>query len=295
MRRQVVVTWRSEAMASNEPTIIGSPPSGPAKFSWQGLAVFLPLCLVLGTLVGGAAAVVQTNFAPLILFPLLTGGFLGAILIGLMRWSDVAHRGIVLAGTVLAAAACTVAAHYVSYSMAQRRPPREDDKLALARAAFPEAEARLAPPRNFFDYLKREAAGGRPLTARFTARGPWAWLSWGIDGLLTLAAATALVIAALRMPYCNRCGSWYRATRSGRLPLATARQLAGMMRVDLPPRALAPRYRLVNCEAGCGPTGLELVWRVPKEGTSMAIIWLEPIERNRILEMLDKERMKDEG
>jgi hypothetical protein len=226
---------------------------------------------------------------------LLVGGFLGAILIGLMRWSDMAHRGTVLAGTILATAACTVAAHYVSYSVAQRHPPREDDKLALARTAFPEEAARLAQPRNFIDYLKREAAAGRPLTAGFTARGSLAWLSWGIDALLTLAAATALVIAALRLPYCNQCGSWYRATRSGRLPLATARQLAGMLQVDLPPRAVALRYRLMNCEAGCGPTGLELVWRVPREGTSMATVWLERAQRNQLLEMLDKERVNDEG
>ncbi len=282
-------------MPSNEPPNFGAPPSGPVKFSGQGFAVFLALSIVLGTLIGGASAVVQTYFAPLVLFPLLVGGFLGAVLIGLMRWSDVAHRPTVLFGTLLAAVACTVAAHYVSYTAAQRHRSPEDAKLALARAVFPEDAARMAEPRNFFDYLRREAAQGRVLTAHFTARGPLAWLSWGIDAVLTLSAALALVVAALGLPYCNRCRTWYRTTRSGRIPLATARELAGMVRLELPPRAVATRYRLMNCEAGCGPTGLELVWRVPKEGTAMATIWLDLAQRNRLQAMLDAVAEEEEG
>jgi hypothetical protein len=288
-------------MAMNAPTSYGVAPAAPARFSAQGFAVFLALSLVLGTLIGGAAAVVQTYFAPLLLFPLLVGGFLGAVLIGLMRWSDVAHRPSVLCGALLAALVCTVAAHYVSYTMAQRRRPPEDDKLALARAVFADDAARLAEPRNFFDYLRREAQKGRPLTAQFTARGPLAWLSWGVDAVLILSAALALVVSALGLPYCQRCRTWYRTTRGGRLPLAAARELAGMAPLELPPRAVATRYRLVSCEAGCGPTGLELVWRVPKEGTTMATIWLEPAQRNRVQTILDaaaeeeNERMKDDG
>jgi hypothetical protein len=286
-------------MASNAPLIFGVPPAAPAKFSWQGFATILALSIVLGTLIGGAAAAVQTYFAPLLLFPLLVGGFLGAVLIGLMRWSDVAHRPTVLVGTVLAAAACTLAAHYVSYTAAQRHRLPQDDKLALARTAFPDDAARLAEPRNFFDYLQREAARGRVLTAHFTARGPMVWLSWGVDALLIVSAALALVMAALGLPYCNRCRTWYRTTRSSRIPLATAKELAGMVGLELPPRAVGTRYRLMNCEAGCGPTGLELVWRVPKEGTAMATIWLDPAQRTRLQAMLDavveEEEEKDEG
>ena len=90
------------------------------------------------------------------------GGFLGGVLIGLMRWSDVAHRPTVLCATLLAAVACTVAAHYVSYAAAQHRRSPDEDKLALARTVFQADAARLAEPRNFFDYLRREAAkGGR--------------------------------------------------------------------------------------------------------------------------------------
>ena len=83
--------------------------------------------------------------------------------------------------------------------MAQHHRRADDDKLALARAAFPDSAARMAEPQNFVDYLRREAGKGRVLTAGFTARGLVAWLSWGIDALLTMSAAVAMVVAGARL------------------------------------------------------------------------------------------------
>jgi hypothetical protein len=105
--------------------------------------------------------------------------------------------------------------------------------------------------------------------------------------LLLLAAAVALVVPALRLPYCNRCRSWYRTTRSGRIPPATARQLAGMVGQSMEPRAVAPRYRVLTCESGCGPTGLELAWRLPKHGIASTVTWLDSAQRGAVLAILD--------
>jgi hypothetical protein len=68
-----------------------------------------------------------------------------------------------------------------------------------------------------------------------------------------------------------------------------------MVRLELPPRAIATRYRLMTCEAGCGPVGLELVWRVPKEGTTMATIWMDSAQRRQVQTILDAAAEQEQG
>jgi hypothetical protein len=266
------------------------PPVAAVKLSWGVTAIWLPLGIALGLLVGGAAAVVETYFAPLVLFPLLTGAILGAALIGLMRWSDVAHRPSLITTVVLSGLACVFMQHYVAYLTFWREQVQQAPERELARQAFPENAPQIAgrqPPQDFVDYMQREAQQGRVLTRQLTARGTWAWVSWGIDAVLLLAAAMALVVPALRLPYCNCCLSWYRTTRSGRIPPATARQLAGIIGQGVAPRAVAPRYRLLSCESGCGPTGLELAWRIPKKGIASTVTWLDAAQRSAVVAILD--------
>ena len=64
-------------MAGNASTSFGaSRPPDPRSSAGNACAVLLCLGILLGTLIGGASAVVQTHFAPLLIFPLLLGGFL---------------------------------------------------------------------------------------------------------------------------------------------------------------------------------------------------------------------------
>ena len=103
---------------------------------------------------------VQTYFAPLVIFPLVGG----RVPRGRTDRSDAvvrrgpsSHRALrtVLAGWFARSARITVRT-----PMAQRRRAAEDDKLALARAAFANSAARMAEPRNFFDYLRARGPPG---------------------------------------------------------------------------------------------------------------------------------------
>ena len=153
--------------------------------------------------------------------------------------------------------------------MAQRRRGADDDKLALARAAFPDS----APPDGGATELfrrtcaRRRPGGCWPRGSRPAAPG-LALLGHGC--LVNPVGCNGDGRGGIRLPYCNRCRTWYRTTRSGRIPLATARKLAGM-REGTAAAGSGPRYRFLNCESGCGPTGLELMCRVAKEGTAMAL------------------------
>ena len=91
----------------------------------------------------------------------------------------------------------------------------------------------VSPPADLADYLRQEAARGRPVMRQWKLRGGAAWLSWAIDGLLTLFAAVAMVVPATRLPYCNACRSWYRTIRGGRVPQATAQWMAAAAGIEM--------------------------------------------------------------
>jgi len=266
----------------NAELLICAPPVGRAAFSGARALVFLPGAVVFGGLVGGAAAVVQSWFAPLVFFPLLVGVVLGAVLVFLLRTTQTAHRTTLILGTLLAVAALTVGQHYASYR-AWRHRLDADPKAAMARAAD-------QLPDSFPEFLRWEAQRGRPLVANLTARGPWAWISWGVDGLLVLLGALAIVLPALGLPYCCHCESWYRTARSGRLRQPYAQRLADMFHLSLPERLRRIRYRLLSCEGGCQPMGLEFIWRRRRADGRFATVWLTDQGRDAVQRVLDEAR-----
>jgi hypothetical protein len=261
-----------------------APPVGRAAFSGTRALVFLPGAIVFGGLVGGAAAVVQSWFAPLVFFPLLVGVVLGAVLVLLLRTTQTAHRSTLILGTLLAMAMATVAQHYASYRVWAHRLDA-DPKTAMARAAFGNPL-----PSSFPEFLRREAEQGRPLLAGLVARGPWAWATWGGDGLLVLLGALAIVLPAVALPYCCHCESWYRTTRSGRLRQPFAQRLAEMFHLSLPERLRRIRYRLLMCEGGCQPMGLEFLWRRRHADGRVTTVWLTDRGRDAVLRVLDEAR-----
>jgi hypothetical protein len=274
---------------SSEHILTASPPAGRPQFSGAKALVFLPGAAVFGALVGGAASVAQDWFAPLLFFPLLVGVVLGAVLVTLLRTTQTAHRATLIVGVLLALSTATVAQHYVAYRVWAHRVDA-NPKAQLARAAFGD---RL--PDSFFQFLRREASSGRTLLGgklwpELVARGPWAWASWGADGLLVLAGALAIVLPALGLPYCRHCQTWYRTTRSGRLRQLFAQRLAEMFHLSLPERLKKVRYRLLSCEGGCEPTGLEFIWRRRRADSRTAMVWLTDHGRNAVQHVLDEAR-----
>ncbi|MBN2473769.1 MAG: hypothetical protein JXB62_04135 [Pirellulales bacterium] len=266
------------------------PARSGGPFAWAKLAFWLPACLGLGLMTAWMAAVAEGYFAPFLIFPLLVGVGLGAMAVGLVRVSQTGHRPTVLLGTVLAVAATVVGQHYFSYRAVWEAYNANAATIERARRLFPDdLQDRLAaPPPNLVAFLREEAARGRPLPGGYSGRGKGVWASWAVDALLVLGATLAMVIPALRQPYCSRCGSWYRVTRSGRIDVSTARRLAEIAEVTPVEESRVARYRLRNCNGGCGPTEFELSWDESPKGTTRVRSWLDVDRRNRMTEVLDE-------
>ncbi len=273
-----------------------SGPNGGGPFLGVRSAVWLTTSLLLGGAVAWIAVVGQSYFAPLGVFPLLVGVVLGALLVGLLRVCQTGHRPTILFAALAAVAVTVVGQHYVGYRAACRHARQETQEYRDARLAFPpelrdRAPSPNTPPADFADFLRTEAARGRKLLGGYVARGWMAWLTWAVDGLLSAAAAVAMIIPAMRQPYCRRCRSWYRVIRSGRIDVTTARRLAEVAEVaevSAADHATAARYRLLSCQGGCGPTGFHLSWDKSPGGTSSVRTWLDVERRNRIAQVLDK-------
>lgn len=276
-----------------------SGPAGGGRFTWLRFAFWLVACLVLAVPVAWAADVVQSDFkfAPLVIFPLLVGVGLGAIAVGLMRLGQVGNRPTILLGVVLAGALTVVGQHYLRYWDECERVQRQVDAFREVQLKYPKLVEgyQPKPPAHFAAYMQAQAKKGRDLEiGGYVARGGVAWLTWVIDGLLLLAAALAMVIPAMRLPFCNRCRSWYRVTQSGRADGQTARRLAGLAEVPPEDRPDSARYRLLSCNGGCGPTSFELSWQKPRGPSFSAQAWLDAARRDRITRVLDEARQKTE-
>jgi hypothetical protein len=275
-----------------QPDVLAGPRFRPLAF-----LIWLLAAVGLGALAAWLAAGMQFYFAPLLLFPILVGTGLGAASVGLMRVAQMGNRPTAILGVLLAAVVAVTGQHYLDY---RREAVQSLRSIEAKQPAISPDVARLlaAPPESFGDYLRRQADRGRPLSVRWTLRGWAAWLSWGVDGLLVIAAALAMVIPATRLPYCNACRSWYRTIRAGRTPPAAAAQLARLAdpaaAIDAPARGV--RYRLSSCQGGCGPTRLELFWETADRRSLMSLeSWLDTSQRNAAMQTLDEGRIKDEG
>ena len=268
-------------------------PTGGGPFVWWGFGLWMLAGPVLGAAVAWVATVAQSHlhFAPLVIFPLLVGVSLGAMLVGLMRISQLGNRPTILLATVLAAGVTVAAQHYIPY-WTHRQQVEEDARARRdARQTLPEEARGLIPEVSvsFVAFMRREATLGRALWPGYRVRGWAVWLTWVVDGLLVFAAAMAMVVPAMRLPYCNRCQSWYQVIRSGRIDVETARQLAQLAELPTVDEATVARYRLLSCHGGCGPTDFELSWQRPGGGTSCGQVWLDARCRNRIMEVLDED------
>jgi hypothetical protein len=230
----------------------------------------------------------ETQFyaAPLVLFPILVGIFTGLTIVGLARFIQIGHRPTIVMAVVLAAAVAVAGQHYCRYVSDYWRPTTAEANAGATGQDLSALAHKLAP--GFIEYIHAQADRGRPLFGQYVAKGWAAWLTWTIDAMLTLAAAVAVTIPAFRVPYCNRCRTWYRTVRNGKIDVPTARRLAETCGVDEIAGAGSPRYRLSCCHAGCGPTYCELSWEEPNGTVDLVRVWLDGEKRNQIATILDE-------
>ena len=271
------------------------PPRG-GRFSWAALALWLPACAVLGVAAAWVADIASSDlgFTPLVIFPLLVGLGVGGMLIAVMRLGQVAHRSTIVAGALLAVVVTVAGQHYFAFRSAQRRAEQQlrrveqqyGRELHAAEGAFGNVltERLPRPPPTFSEYL----IWGRRMWDDFVVYGWAAWLTWGIDGLLVLGAALAVVLPAAMLPYCNCCRKWYRTVRSTRIELSTAGRLAELAGLDTVGQPRWARCRLSSCPGGCSPTRFELSWEATDGKTYLARTWLDTQHRNRVTQVLDE-------
>lgn len=252
------------------------PPPGVFRL-WQ-LTGWLLITTVLGGLSAWAALATERFFAQFLLFPLIVGVVLGGLLVAVMRLSRVGHRPTLLLGAALAVGLNVAGQHYLAYRQAIGQP---DDNPA-ARALFPER----APPATFWEFMIEEAGQGR-IVGEHRIRGAGAWCTWALDALLIAAPALILVALSARLPYCNRCRSWYHLVRGRRTDAATATALAERLGLKTGEIHQA-KYRIIGCDGGCGPTGVALFWEDREGVFSSGTVWLDAEQHAAVLAILDR-------
>lgn len=263
------------------------------RFSFVKLTICLVGSLLIGAFTAWTADGVQheLHFAPLLIFPLFVGVLSGMAMIGLVRAGQIGHRPTILWGTVLMATTAVVGQHYQVYRAAVASPEKFDQSPRMRRELD---EGRLPvaarPPESFLGFLESQAEVGRPLAGSLVVRGPMAWATWALDGVLLLAAAVAVVYPITRLPYCNKCGTWFRTIRSGRMDAEGVRAVAEL--ADLKPETepKSGRFRLSCCEGGCGVSSLVVLWEDAAGATFTGEAALEPDARNRVMEIADSAR-----
>ena len=262
-----------------------SPPAVAGRFTWHGLLLAMLVAPLFGLIWAWTADVAQFYFAPIILFPLLLGVFAGLSIVGLVRFAQIGYQPTIFLAAVLTAIVAAAGQHYCGY-LATYYGMHPSAGASTATGQDVSALMREMTP-SFGAYMQAQARRGRPLVQGYVAHGWIAWLSWAIDALLVVAAAVVVVIPAVRVPYCNRCRSWYRTIRSGKIDVPTALRLAELVGVEEINRPRSPRYRLSACQGGCGPTRCELSWEDAGGAVVLASVWLDPAGRNRVAAILD--------
>lgn len=273
------------------PCVLDLPATSPTlegRFSRIAFLLALAISPVVGAVWAWAAEAAQCYVAPFLLFPVLVGVFAGLTIVGLIRFAQIGHRPTVLLAVVLAAGTAACGQHYLEYLSTYSRIPAmmpEKESSQVSAQDVRASQRELRP--SFLKYLAAQASRGRPLLGGYVASGLAAWLSWAIDVLLTVAAAVAVTLPAVRIPYCNRCGTWYRTVRNGKIDVPTARRLAETCNVDETAAIHSPRYRLSSCQGGCGPMRCELSWETSDGAVDLVRVWLDAEKRNRIATILD--------
>jgi hypothetical protein len=255
------------------------------KYAKKGLFFAVLIAPLLGIAWAWVANVAQFYFAPVLLFPILIGVFVGLSIVLIVHFAQIGHRPTILLAVVLAAIVAAAGQHAFAYlnTYYWTKPSIPASSAAVPNLSSLPSEARPS----FGTYMQAQAQRGRPLPGGWTAHGNLAWLTWTIDALLLIAGAVVVTIPAMRVPYCNHCGTWYRIVRGGKIDVETSQRLAAILGVELLEHPRSPRYRLSACQCGNSPTRCELSWEEIRGSVDLVQAWLDAEARSRFVAIVD--------
>jgi hypothetical protein len=229
------------------PAISAPEPPGNAQPSLLRFALWLLLATLVSIGVAWLSLTVQSRgLAPLILTSLVVGGCLGGLLVLLTRLTGTGSRKLILAASLLLALVTAGMQHlfaYQAYLANFHVTVTSNPKAALAKTFNPNFG-----PAGFWGYMQAE---GRQ-------RG--FWFMWIADAALIELATAVVVWLGLRRPFCAKCHRWYHVGRVGVLPSTTAVDNCAHLGITLPADLAMARYRVLECQRGCGPAQLEVSW-----------------------------------
>lgn len=272
-------------------SIVAQPPDRPARFTAARAVLYAGSAAAAAVIIALLADIVQNDlhWAPLVLFPAVIGVILGGALVGIARLTQTGHRPTLFAAALVAAALAVAGQHFFAFRNHGVDPAASLERARL-RAAFPDMADRLAvPAEDWLEFMRGAAQRGRTLPGGWIVRDSWAWATWAADGVILIVAAMAMVATAARLPFCGRCGTWWRTIRGGRWTAPEAGRLVAAVGAEYPPEAVATvRYRLTSCRGGCGPFGLKLLWRDSAGLDYSCDLWLNAAGRDRVMQLADE-------
>ena len=268
-------------------TVPSTSPQGPplqgGSLSWPRLVLALVFGPFAGLIWARAGQMAESYFGPMIFFSVVVGVLAGLTVVALVRFTQTGNRATILLAAVLAGGFAAVGQHYFRYLY-------QDEVRPVAAVAARPGHRRPRPARSRRRFASPTISSARLGWAGCCGAGtspaaPLAWLAWLVEGLLMVAAAVAVTLPAMRVPYCDRCRTWYQTSRSGKLDLPRAQRLAALFDVALPEHPRSSRYRLLACESDCGPTRLDFSWEA--DGVELVRVWLDAEQRKQVDAVLE--------
>ena len=267
-----------------------SPTNRGGFWSLAGL-LWLAVILPVGAIFGWVSYEASQFWAPIVLFPILTGLFFGITAVGLIRSIGLGNRAMIGLGIFLGSLILVGVSHESALRATCKKTDQENSLLQKARAQSNNSQfgQMIDRPKNLFDFLQKRAESGRKIkTIRGTRnlRYFWAWASWALDGLLILMMAALIVGRSTRHPYCPECKSWYRTMRAGKVDESTVEKLNGLLGGEPTNESGPGRYQISTCRGGCQRAR----WRFAgKNGTGqIETRWLGREELEAVNRILDE-------
>ena len=263
--------------------------------------------LVVAAALGWLAAQASAKWAPLVIFPILLGVAIGAMLVVLMRMCQVHSGWVVYPIAIVAVALVVLSQHWFVYQEAMQAMREEVQTRQEALRQFPEQFRGEIPtlPANFFEYLQSEADRPREIAVWYqemTLQGTRTWLFWGLNMAIILLIAMIILYQGRVRPWCSTCRTWYQVTRRGRLDRETTDRLLTISQAtraidseqksdeDAAADAPAGRYAsfiISDCDGRCGRTVLRILRTT---GTDVEIYHLDRDQRREVEAILDADQ-----
>jgi hypothetical protein len=142
---------------------------------FQKLCIWSGISALLAVVLARIAVWLQSiGFSPIVIFPLLIGAVLGALIAYAANVADEKRQALVVIGAILAAVVCAAAEHgfsYLDYRRGYEAKLQSDPKAQLAASMDPEKMR----PATFARFMSADAQAN--------------WVLWIVDALAMIGAA----------------------------------------------------------------------------------------------------------